>query len=251
MATRRRLVGMLAMCVLAGPVLRAGAQEAPAGLPVHGAVSVTNKGISFVPAFSLGRPAVVFNGSAGRRLRFEPELRFALEDGTPWSFLFWWRYDLHRAGRWQVRLGMHPALSFTNRTVETGSGTEEMIVARRFLAGELATRYAIGPHLTAGVYYLYAYGFEPTVPTHNHFLSFQPGLNGALFGGRLRAGVNPQVYYLRLDDEDGVYVASTLSLGTPALPVSLGVLVNKIIDTRIAGSEDWLWNVSLVYAWRF
>jgi hypothetical protein len=50
-------------------------------------VSVTNNGIAFVPAFSLGRPAVVFDLSAGRKLSFDPQFRFAL-DGKPWAFFF-------------------------------------------------------------------------------------------------------------------------------------------------------------------
>jgi hypothetical protein len=55
-----------------------------------GAVTVTNKGISIVPNLTLGKPAVIFDLSAGKRkLSFEPSLRFALE-GKPWSFLFWW-----------------------------------------------------------------------------------------------------------------------------------------------------------------
>jgi len=55
-----------------------------------GAVTVTNKGISIVPNLTLGKPAVIFDLSMGKRkLSFEPSLRFALE-GKPWSFLFWW-----------------------------------------------------------------------------------------------------------------------------------------------------------------
>ena len=58
-------------------------------VPGHfgGAVTVTNNGISFIPNFSLGKPAAIFDLSIGRRLSFEPQFRFALE-GKPWSFLF-------------------------------------------------------------------------------------------------------------------------------------------------------------------
>ena len=48
-----------------------------------GAISVTNNGISLIPTFSLGKPAIIFDMSAGkRRLSFEPQLRFGL-DGKP------------------------------------------------------------------------------------------------------------------------------------------------------------------------
>jgi len=40
-----------------------------------GAVTVTNNGISLLPTFSLGKPAVMFDMSAGnRKLSFEPQL---------------------------------------------------------------------------------------------------------------------------------------------------------------------------------
>jgi hypothetical protein len=42
------------------------------------ATSVTNNGFSFIPAFSLGKPATIFNLNinGGKRLSFEPEFRF-------------------------------------------------------------------------------------------------------------------------------------------------------------------------------
>src|SRR5262245_5847367 len=77
-----------------------------------GAVTVTNKGISLVPTFTLGKPAVIFDLSMGKRkLYFEPQLRFALE-GKPWSFLFWWRYRLLNKNKMAVTLGAHPAMNF-------------------------------------------------------------------------------------------------------------------------------------------
>ena len=47
-----------------------------------GAVTVTNNGISFIPTFSLGKPAVIFDMAVGRKLTFEPQFRFSLE-GKP------------------------------------------------------------------------------------------------------------------------------------------------------------------------
>lgn len=77
-----------------------------------GAVTVTNNGISFIPTFSLGKPAAIFDLNMGKkRLGFEPQFRFSLE-GKPWSFLFWWRYKLIKTNKVSVTLGAHPALSF-------------------------------------------------------------------------------------------------------------------------------------------
>ncbi len=77
---------------------------------IKGAVTVTNKGVSLIPTFTLGKPAVIFDLSMGKkRLYFEPQLRFAL-GGKPWSFLFWWRYKLVNNSKFAFTLGVHPAL---------------------------------------------------------------------------------------------------------------------------------------------
>ena len=48
-----------------------------------GAVTVTSKGISTIPSFTLGKPAITFDLSMGKeKLSFEPQFRFALE-GKP------------------------------------------------------------------------------------------------------------------------------------------------------------------------
>ncbi len=90
-----------------------------------GAVSVTNKGISTIPSFTLGKPAVIFDLSIGKgNLSFEPQLRFALE-GKHWSFLFWWRYKLLNNDKFLINIGAYPALScikkqfFKNQTLKS------------------------------------------------------------------------------------------------------------------------------------
>lgn len=124
-----------------------------------GNISITNNGISFIPSFSLKKPALIFDVSAGRRLTFEPQLRFALE-GKPWSFIFWWRYKIINYEKFRVTIGAHPALSFKTNTVITNNITKEILVSSRYLAGELVPNYFITKNISIGIYYLYAYCLE-------------------------------------------------------------------------------------------
>src|SRR6266487_2475474 len=101
-----------------------------------GTVSITNNGISLIPTFSLGKPATIVNLSMGKgKLRFEPELRFALE-GKPWSFLFWWRYKLVNNNKVAITPGGHPAMNFKTETHSVNGVSRKYIVIRRYLAGE-------------------------------------------------------------------------------------------------------------------
>ncbi|MCX6255156.1 MAG: hypothetical protein NTV31_11855, partial [Bacteroidia bacterium] len=125
----------------------------------NGSVAVTNNGISFIPTFTLGKPAVIFDLSVGKRLSFDPQLRFALE-GKPWSFIFWWRYKLIKTEKFLFTMGAHPALAFKTVTISTEGGSKEIIMAQRYLAGELSPNYFLAKNISIGLYYLYAHCFE-------------------------------------------------------------------------------------------
>jgi hypothetical protein len=217
--------------------------------PFHfsGSVSVTHNGLSFIPTFSLEKPAAVFNLSMGRKVRFEPELRFGL-DGKPWSFLFWWRYSLLNTGKFSLRLGAHPAMNFKSQTVTLNGVPQKAIITRRYVAGELAPVYTISKKLSTGVYYLYSRGLDPGTAKNNHFLAYSLSVSHLRLLRDWYLKVTPQVYYLKLDQQDGYFVTSSFAIAKPGFPFSLGAIINKRVQAAIAGSRDFVWNTTLVYS---
>lgn len=215
---------------------------------IKGAVTITNKGISTIPSFTLGKPAVIFDASMGKgKLTFEPQLRFAL-DGKPWTFLFRWRYRLRESGKYRLSIGVHPALSFRTKSQVSNGTVDDVIVARRFLAGELSSGYSLTQIISIGAYYLYLRGLEPSAARNTHFVGLNVGFTNALFSEQLIVNIRPQVYYLRMDDGTGVYVTSRFSLVTKRLPFSLSAIINKTLRSNISAGEDFLWSVSVTYS---
>lgn len=214
-----------------------------------GAVTITNKGISIIPNLTLGKPAVIFDLSLGKRkLSFEPQFRFALE-GKPWSILFWWRYELLKTDKFLVKIGAHPAIAFRNVTYLNlnDSVSQEIIRAQRYLAGELSPGYLLTKNIGIGMYYLYSRGIEEDITRNTHYLAFRTSfLNIKLFN-QFFMRFNPQVYYLRMDENDGFYFNATLTLAKRNFPLSVSSLINQTIQTEIPVGEDFLWNVSLIY----
>jgi hypothetical protein len=51
-----------------------------------------------------------------------------------------------------------------------------------------------------------------------------------------------------MDEHDGFYLNSTLSLAKSKFPVSLSAMFNKRIKSDIPADNDFIWNVSLRYA---
>jgi len=217
--------------------------------PVHfsGAISVTNNGISLVPTFSLGKPAVLFNLSLGRgRLSFDPDMRFALE-GKPWSFLFWWRYQLVKTKKFAMKLGAHPALNFKTQAVTINGVVQNQLIARRYLAGELTPNYMMSKNISIGMYYLYSRGFDQGSPKHTHFITLNSNFSNIKLPDHLYMRFTPQLYYLKQDKLDGYYCTAALSLAKQNFPLSISTIVNKTIRTDIA-SKNFVWNINLVYS---
>lgn len=213
-----------------------------------GAVLVTNNGISLIPTFSLGEPAAIFNiYMAKKKLSFEPELRFSLE-GKPWSFLFWWRYKLVTANRFRLGVGAHPAMNFRTIPTVVNGDTIDRIVTRRYLAAELTPNYFVAKNISIGFYYLYSHGIDREAVRNTHFLTFNSNFSDVKLVDQLYMRFTPQVYYLRQNSDDGLYATATVALAHRKFPISTMAIFNKEIETNIPGSQDFNWNISLIYS---
>lgn len=210
-----------------------------------GFVSVTNNGISLIPTFSLGKPATIVNLSMGKgKLSFEPELRFALE-GKPWSFLFWWRYKL-KTEKFMLNIGAHPALNF--RTETSPVNGNEIIVTRRYLAGEISPNYLLAKNISIGVYYLYSRGIDKGTTKNTHFLTLNGNFSDINLPKQFFMKVTSQFYYLKLDEQDGFYFTTGLTLGKRNFPFTIQTIINNTIQTDITASKNFVWNASLIYS---
>jgi hypothetical protein len=58
----------------------------------------------------------------------------------------------------------------------------------------------------------------------------------------------PQVYYLRMDDMDGFYYTSTITLARKDFPLSVSSLISTPFKTSIPQDKNLIWNVSLTYS---
>lgn len=212
-----------------------------------GAITLTTKGISLIPTFTLGKPAAMFDlAVGGKRLSFEPQLRFSLE-GKPWSFIFWWRYKLLKEGKFSLNVGAHPALNFRKETFTENGVIHTVMEARRYLAGELVPNFQVGRSTTVGFYYLLSHGLDPGTVKFTHFLTLNANFSSIPVCQRIYAGFMPQIYFLHQDGADGFYATSTVTLGWRAFPITLQSIINKVIQTDIPGSANFLWNASIIY----
>lgn len=219
---------------------------------IKGALSITNNGVSTVPYLSLGKPALIADMSLGKgRFSFDPQLRFNIPGARPWSFLFWFRYKLVDSDKFKFTAGTHPAYSFRTRTATINGVDQETITIWRFLAGELSSRYVITPNLSIGPYYLYAYNMEKYVANNqSHFIALQSSITNIRLTDQFYMGIFPQAYYLRVGAQQGFYVYANISFAKHDFPLSLSASANKEIKSDVAGSQSFIWNVTLTYSFK-
>lgn len=213
-----------------------------------GLFSVTNNGISIVPSFSLGKPAAIIIMSVGKnRFSFEPDLRFSLK-GKPWSFLFWGRYQIFTREKFKMNTGAHLALNFRTSLLPINGDSSETTIARRYVAGELFPRYSLTKNIGIGIYYLYAHGLDAGTIRNSNFLTFNVSFSNIKLSKQIYMRIFPQIYYLKLDAEDGFYFTSSFTLAKKNFPLFLSSTFNKTINSNITGNKDFIWNISLNYS---
>lgn len=215
----------------------------------NGNVNVTNNGFSFIPLFSLGKPATVASLSVGGdRFSFDPQFRFDLDGLKPWTFIFMWRYKLIQKEKFELKVGTHlPAYSFREFNSEVDGEPQLRLVPYRMIAAELLPSYTISEHISIGAYYIHGIGLETFDETkHIDFLSFRAFFTQLRLSKQFYLNWNPEVYYLNTYGVDGFYAAQSLSLGHNKLPLSLSTAINVKIKSEIE-SKDFDWNISMVY----
>lgn len=213
----------------------------------HADLSITNNGFSIIPAFTLGDPAAFLDMRMGnKRLSFEPQFRYALE-GRPWSLVFIYRYKAIIKPKFQLTFGGHlPGLNFITRPVTINGIEENLSVARRFLAAEIIPTYKITSTISVGFYYLRGHAFQKHGPQNTNFLALQGNFTKIKLVGKTYFSFNPQVFYLKVDADDGFYVNATTTFGVRDFPITISSIVNKAIESDIP-AKDFDWNVSLIY----
>lgn len=213
-----------------------------------GMATFTNNGISLIPSFSLGKPAALLLMSfGGRRVSFDNDIRFAL-DGKPWNFLFWARYKLFTQGRFRMNTGANLSLNFRTASYQFNGASFENIIVRRYVAAELAPNYFVAKNISVGSYYLYSRGVDQGTVKNTHFITVNASFSRISISNKIYLRVNPQAYYLFQDGKEGYYFNTFFSLSKTNFPLSLSSIINKAIRSRIPGSKDFVWNVSLLYS---
>jgi hypothetical protein len=212
-----------------------------------GTGSITNNGISLIPSFSLGKPALLMLMSlGGKRLSIDPDIRFSLQ-GKPWTFVFNARYKLLNKGRVSMITGVNLGLNFRETLVHISSVPTKNMIARRYLGLELNSSYLIAKNISVGNYYLYSRGIDNGTIKNTHFFTVNGNFSHIRILREMYMRLNSQFYYLNQNGKDGLFFSPAFTLYNGNFPLAVSSILNKTIVTNIPGNKAFIWNLGLMY----
>jgi hypothetical protein len=213
-----------------------------------GNISVTNNGISIIPSFSIGKPAIISLFSiGGKRYSFDPDIRFSL-DGKPWAFIFNNRYKLIKNKKINLFVGANLALNYKTITFIKDNIEKEGIISSRYISSELSTKYSITNNRSFGIYYLYSKGIDDGTIKNTHFITLNGSFSKILISKNYFINFNPQFYYLFQDEKEGLFFNFNLMLSKNSLPFSVSYIQNFKIGSNILHISDFIWSLNLTYS---
>ena len=217
-----------------------------------GNINLTNNGFSFIPLFSLGKPATTINLSiSGKRLSFDPQFRFDLDGIRPWSFLFIWHYKLIQKEKFTLRLGTYfPAYAFTKTNYTINFKSVDVLTPQRYFIWSSYINYIISNKVNLGLFYLNGKGLEKTDQNDQaSFISLRSNIRNINLIKSLSININSEIYFLKVDLNHGYYMAQTISIKYDNLPFYLSSTFNKAIDSNI-NAKTFDWNIAVNYSFK-
>ncbi|MFN8240764.1 MAG: hypothetical protein U0X39_08445 [Bacteroidales bacterium] len=204
-------------------------------------VSLNSNGISSIPAFSLGKPAIVASGSFSLgRLSYDPTLAYGL-DMRPWYIDSWLHYLLVSKSSFKLRTGFNFSMYFSDLSL-----TDKVILqGERYWAIELAAIYNFSPNSLLTLMYWNDRGQDPG-SLQGHFISLSADRSGIGLTGKMKAGINLQVFYIDYDgNNDGFFVTPKFSIYSPATPLSVFFQATQAISSNIDPFPGFKWNAGI------
>jgi hypothetical protein len=214
-----------------------------------GNLTFTTNGISPIPAFSLGKPAVLVNLSLkNKKFSYNPEMAFSIQ-GVPWFFNNFFRYKLIEKPKFEFRTGVNWAISYSYPIVNQKCVERTIARGERFLWLELMPRYTFSKKIAISSITFSGYNFEPGSVKRINYLSIIGNFTRLPISKNFYCNIFPQFFYLNLDGTtDGFFVSGMMGIGHTKLPLVVSTQINSTLTTNISPDPGFKWNVSLSYS---
>jgi hypothetical protein len=205
--------------------------------------SFNSDGINPIPAFSLGKPAVMasLNFTKGR-FSYDPALAYGL-DAKPWYIDNWFHYRIINRPEFKLRTGINFSMFFSEKTLTD----ENILQGQRYFTGELAGIFNLTPTSNITLMYWSDNGQEHGTLT-GHFISLSAERSNIKLGRLFLMTTFLQLFSINYDGpNDGLFVSPKISFSANESHFSVFLQATQPITTNISPYPGFQWNVGLAY----
>jgi hypothetical protein len=205
--------------------------------------SLNSNGISSVPAFSLGKPALIAAVSVGKGwFSYDPTLGYSL-DGHPWFIDNWLHVKLINRPGFELRTGMNISTYCSKYTVPEG----KFYRVERYFTYELAAIFRFAGNTSLLTQYWNDRGQEDW-SIKGHFLNTVVEKTDIALGKYVLCTAALQLFYINYTgDNDGLFVAPRVAFSARNFPVSIFSQVVQAIASNIEPFPSFNINIGIGY----
>jgi hypothetical protein len=206
-------------------------------------VSLNSNGIATIPAFSLGKPAIIAAISLVKnRFSYTPTLAYGL-DLRPWFIDNWLNYKIIRKPDFELTAGFNLSTFGSKYELPEGSLWE----AQRYFAYALTGVYKLAPNSFLTLAYWNDNGQEPG-SISGHFFNLAGERTDISLGKKVMLSAALQIYYINYDgNNDGLFVSPKVLSSLRNFPLSIFFQANQAIISNISPFPGFIWNIGVAY----
>jgi hypothetical protein len=238
---RTFLMSVLICCIsnvsLANSLLDSTVARVPVPTLIKGNLQLTNNGISPVPYFTLGEPALLTNLYLTKgRLSFSPEFNFDLK-AKPWSFNTWLRYDLIRTKRYNFYLGSNFSIIFKRLDSKI---FKEDLQAQRYQMLDIMMTYKIDQKKMLSFYYWKTSTLDHLGITSSHFVMLALQIDNLLKSENTVILFRPSVFVINNTlPFSGLFMSQITKISTKKFPLSFSLQTVETLQSSEQAKFNW------------
>ena len=238
---RTFLMSVLICCIsnvsLANSLLDSTVARVPVPTLIKGNLQLTNNGISPVPYFTLGEPALLTNLYLTKgRLSFSPEFNFDLK-AKPWSFNTWLRYNLIRTKRYNFYLGSNFSIIFKRLDPKI---FKEDLQAQRYQMLDIMMTYKIDQKKMLSFYYWKTSTLDHLGITSSHFVMLALQIDNLLRSENTVISFRPSVFVINNTlPFSGLFMSQITKISTKKFPLSFSLQTVETLQSSEQAKFNW------------
>ncbi len=239
----KNLIGLIFFFIFSASYSNEKTDSSKKDLKTGCSLSLNSNGIASIPAFSLGKPALIASiGLAKGRFSFDPVLAYGL-NMKPWFIDAWLHYMLVNKPVFKLRTGFN----FSNFFSEYKLPDKEILQAERYWAIELAGFFYLSPESNISLMYWNDRGQDPGT-IKGHYLSIAGERNNINISKKVLFSASLQIFYINYDgNNDGLFISPKISSSVRDFPFTLFFQAIQAIKSNISPDPGFTWNTGLSY----